>query len=164
MVIRNGLFAKYDNFELELAESRSEVPIPDEEKTFSLWYHNLKDCPFKDFKKCEFGNGFYKTVLIDQIEKPFLVLTYGKYKKLKIEVFKGKEHKIQIASRSELIAGELDMIKCREDWYTKDVEIRDIDLIWEEKFEIKKSKTIYGDILQLKDLWKEKIGQMKIEK
>ncbi len=76
MTIRNGLFAEYENLDLKLVETRSDVPIPDDKKTFSLWYRNLKDCPFEDFEEDKLGNGFYKIIPISQIEKAFCVYVW----------------------------------------------------------------------------------------
>ena len=164
MTIRNGLFAEYENLDLKLVETRSDVPIPDDKKTCLLWYRNLKDCPFEDFKEDKFGNGFYKIIPISQIEKAFLVFTFGKYKKLDVEVFEGKENKVVIASRNKMVAEELNMIRVGEEWYQKEVEISDLDFLWEESIEIKKSKTLYGEILQLNEIWQDKREKMKLEK
>lgn len=164
MTIRNGIFAKYENLELKLVESRIEVPVSDDKKTFQLWYPNLKDCPFKDFEKDRFGQGFYKTIAISQIGKAFLVNTFGKYKKLKVEVFEGKDNKVQIASRNLIIAEELNLIKCGKEWYKNEVEISNLNLIWEEKIEIKKAESLYGEILKLSEIWNDKLARMKLEK
>lgn len=161
MTIRNGLFAVYENLDLKLVETRSGIPIPDDKKTFLLWYSNLKDCPFEDFEQDKFGNGFYKIIPISKIEKVFLVITFGKYKKLDVEVFEGRENKVQIASRNIFAAEELNMIRVGEDWYNKEVEFSDLDFIWEESIEIKQSKTLYGEILQLNEIWQDKRKKMK---
>lgn len=157
MTIRNGIFAKYKHLDLKLVETRSEGPIPDNKKTFQLWYLNFKDCPFEDFEKDRFGSGFYKTIPINQIEKAFLVNTFGKYKKWKVEVFEGKENKVQIATRDILNKENLEMIKVGKDWYKKEVEISELEMIWEEKVEIIHSKCLYGEILKLNEIWRDKI-------
>ena len=43
------------------------------------------------------------------------------------------------SSRNKVIAEELNMIEVGKEWYKKEVEISDLDLIWEEKIEIRKS-------------------------
>lgn len=156
MKIRNGIFAEYKKLDLKLVETRSDVPISDDKKAFQLWYQNLNDCPYDDFEKDKFGNGFYKNIPISQIEKATLIITFAKYKKLNVEVFEGRENKVQITSRNKMIAEELNMIRVGEEWYKKEVEISDLDLIWEEKIEIKKSKNLYGEILKLNEIWKDK--------
>lgn len=164
MTIRNGMYAQYENLELKLVEARIDVPVPEDQKTFQIWYPNLKDCPFEDFERDRFDQGFYKTIPISQIEKAFLINTFGKCKKLKVEVFKGKGNKVQIASRNLMIAEELNLIKVGKEWYMKEVEISNLNLIWEEKVEIIKSESLYGEILKLNEIWNDKIERMKMEK
>ena len=162
MEIRNGIFTRYEDFDLKLVEQRSEVPVSDDKKAFQIWYQNTEDCPFEDFEKDKFGNGFYKIVPISQIEKVFLIITFGKYKKWTIEVFEGKGDKVQIASRDRTVSEELGMKKIGKEWYMKEVEISDLDLIWEETIEIKQSDTLYGAFLKLNDLWRDKRERIKL--
>ncbi len=158
------MYARYENLELKLVEARIDVPVPDDQKTFLLWYPNLKDCPFEDFEIDRFDQGFYKIIPISQIEKAFLVRTFGKYKKLVVEIFEGKENKVQIASRNLMIAEELNLTKVGKEWYMNEVEISNLKLIWEEKIEITKSESLYGEILKLNEIWNDKTERMKIEK
>ncbi len=90
------------------------------------------------------------------------MFTFGKIQEVDVEVFEGKENKVQIASRNKVVAEELNMIRVAgEEWYKKEVEISDLDFLWEESIEIKKSKTLYGEILQLNEIWQDKREKMK---
>ena len=55
MTIRNGIYTEYKRHELKLVESRTEVLIPIEKKTFQIWYNNSEDCPFDEFVKDDFN-------------------------------------------------------------------------------------------------------------
>jgi hypothetical protein len=153
MKIRNGFYCKYENLDLKLVETRNDVPIPDDKRMFQLWYEDPNECPFDDFEKDRFGNGFYKIIPINQIGIVSLVFTYGMINGFNIEVFAGKENKIQIASRNIKIAEELGLSNCGVGKFMKQIEISDLDLVWEETIQIKKSVTPLGEVLKLNEIW-----------
>lgn len=158
MTIRNGIYTEYEQHVLKLVESRNDVPIPVEQKKFQIWFEGNENCPFHDFEKSAFGNGFFKTVTIDQIENAFLILTYGKYKNRLVEVFPGKkENHLIIATRDNLIADELAMKKIGKHWFNSEVLALEIEVIWEEVTQVKHSKNLYGKIIALEYIWKTKI-------
>ena len=47
--------------QLKLVESRIEVPVADEQKTYQLWFEKGVECPFEDFDKSIHNNGFFIT-------------------------------------------------------------------------------------------------------
>lgn len=160
MKIRNGFYCKYENLDLKLVETRNDVPIPDDKRTFQLWYQDPHKCPFDDFEKDRFGNGFYKIIPINQIGIVYLVFTYGMINGLNIEVFAGKENKIQIASRNIKIAEKLSLYNCGVGRFMKQIEITDLDLVWEETIQIKKSVTPFGEVLKLNEIWQDRKEKM----
>ncbi len=163
-LIRNGIFTEYKGYQLKLIESRIEVPIPVEQKEYQIWYDDDSDCPFEDFEKSNHNNGFFKTVKIDQLKNVFAIRTLGKYHNFIIEVFvsKNKNH-FQIATRNQSIASELKFNKIGEDWYMKELESSELELVWEEVIQIKQSNEKFGHIARIYELLQIRMNQLKQE-
>lgn len=154
-LIRNGIFTAYKNYELKLVESREEVPVPIEEKSYQIWYENNANCPFGDFIKSSHNNGFYKIVTIDQLKDVFAVRTLGKYNNKVVEVFPSREKDhLQISTRDKSTATDLHFTKVGEDWYMKEVDSSALELVWEKILRVKTPKDKQEQIFRLKELMK----------
>src|SRR5687767_5017526 len=133
MIIRNGEYSIYKGYELNLFESRYDVPIAEEEKVFGLCYHKDKELILDGFKDQIVEGMFCKPVLLKELDNAFSVQSYGLYRGIKVKVFdKPKFNKVWLTTKGKsslLSLGFLDM----GDYFGICKSISELDKLWEER-------------------------------
>jgi len=137
MRLKSGNYTVVKGIEFELFESRYEVPIPDEEKEYSICTYNSSNLS-NDFYKLGNEGKYCKPILQHEIECAYYVKTKGLingYEVLLICSFIDEVFHYSAFTDNPKTAIGLNMIEINTSWFTKKIDLNDCTKIWEERIE-----------------------------
>ncbi|MBL7932716.1 MAG: hypothetical protein JNL60_12480 [Bacteroidia bacterium] len=110
--------------------------IRDDDEHLLLRYEGPEP-PSSDFKKSNHEqNVYYKTILKEHLDNGYWIQTHGLYKGFHVEVIPlntPDQRMATIMTNDQTIGEALDFLKVSGDKYAKDIEISDLEKIWEER-------------------------------
>lgn len=134
--IRTGNYTSYLGYECQLFEVRTEVPTSELDMKFSVCYSSAENLKLNGFQKHAYADLFCKTVNYNDLKNAYSVNTFGIYKGVMVQVF-GKRldniNIVEVGTNSYYAFKELGFLELDPNWYIKDVNIDEIDEIWEER-------------------------------
>lgn len=133
MIIRNGNYTKLDGYDFALFESRHEAPIPFTHFIVK-WYLN-QVCPLEGFKLNEHGD-IIRIFKRNDITNSYLVKTVAKYKGNEFWLWSYNKSRdvVGLITHDIKLAEKYDFFKL-SDRYIKEVNPKELGVIWEERTE-----------------------------
>ena len=133
MIIRNGNYTMLNGYDFALYEARQEAPIPFTHFIL-MWYSN-DTCPLEDFELNEHGD-IIRIFKRSDITNSYSVKTIGEYKgdEFLLWGYNERRNVIGLITNDSELAEKHGFLKL-SDRYVKEVNPKELDVIWEERGE-----------------------------
>ena len=134
MKIRYGNYSIYKKIEMQMIEDHYEYPRIDGQKLFTLNYSSDENDQLEGFFKHNLSGDYFMGFLSSEIQNAFCVVTKAIYKghEFKVWAFNSMTRNFTIYEEDCDIGEKYNFIKL-SDRYILDINLNDIEKLWEER-------------------------------
>lgn len=134
MIVRTGSYTIYNGIEMQLFEIRSEVPVAEYEKQYSICYSADLNLNADGFEKHPFEEMYCKLISRSELHNGFFVQTNALYKAFAVKVFEYRPDRSRVyITTDDKTAIFQHSFFDMGDHCGKDVGIQELEKLWEER-------------------------------